>query len=131
MKKLRIGHYGDLIALVAVMNAAMAWGQSNDAATADAVLHAEMIAAMNERSAGCSRFVRLEYRYKEDLNEQRAPINRMMVAEDIRCRQCRGKCKAESLRCRSQCAGEGACLAHCDEQSSKCEAMCKQIFQCE
>jgi hypothetical protein len=55
----------------------------------------------------------------------------VMVAQDMRCRQCRGKCKAEDLRCRSQCLGEGPCLAHCEERSSKCETMCKQIFQCE
>lgn len=120
-----IRHCGALIALV--MNAAMAWGQSN----AGASVHTEMIAAINDMSVGCSRFVGSEYRYKDDANEQRLSINGVVVAEDMRCRQCRGKCKAEDLRCRSQCAGVGGCLAHCEERASKCETMCKQIFQCD
>jgi hypothetical protein len=131
MEKSHIRHYGAVIVLVVSMNAVLAWGQSNDAATADASLPVELIAALPNMSLGCSRFVSSEYRYKEDVDVQRLSTNGVMVVEDGRCLQCRGKCKAEDLRCRSQCAGEGVCLAHCEERSSKCEAMCKQIFQCE
>ena len=131
MEKSHIGHYGALIGLVVVMNAAMAWGQSNDAATTDRPLREEMTAYIEYTSEGCSTFMRSEYRYREAVNEQRPSTNGVMVAEDMRCRQCRGKCKAEDLRCRSQCAGEGPCLADCKERSSKCETMCKQVFQCE
>lgn len=131
MEKLYIGRYGVLIALVVVMNAAVVWGQPNDAATSEASLHAEMTAALKDMPTGRSRLVRSEYRYQEDINGQRLSINGVMVAEDMRCRQCRGKCKTEDLRCRSQCMGEGACLTHCEERLSKCETMCKQIFQCE
>lgn len=129
MENSHAGHYGAL-ALVVLMHAVMAWGQSNDVATADAALHAEMLIAIKDMSAGCSRFVESENRYKEDVIEQRRSTNGV-VAEDMRCRQCRGKCRAEDLRCRSQCAGEAACLAHCEDRSSKCETMRKQIFQCE
>ncbi len=66
----------------------------------------------------------------ETRDQQQSP-SEVMVAKNMSCRQCQGKCKAEALRCRSQCAGESACLAYCDEQSNKCEAMCNQIFQCE
>jgi hypothetical protein len=54
-----------------------------------------------------------------------------MVAEDMRCRQCHGKCSADSLRCRSQCASDSTCLVHCEERTRNCESMCKQIFQCQ
>jgi hypothetical protein len=53
------------------------------------------------------------------------------VAEDMRCRQCHGKCSADSLRCRSQCASDSPCLVHCEERTRNCESMCKQIFQCQ
>ncbi len=66
-----------------------------------------------------------------DSRDQQQTAFEVVVAEDMRCRQCRGKCKAEELRCRSQCVGEGACLAHCEERLNQCEAMCKQLFQCE
>lgn len=66
-----------------------------------------------------------------ETKDQPPSTTKVLVAEDMRCRQCRGKCKAEDLRCRSQCAREDGCLAHCNEQLSKCETMCKQIFQCE
>jgi hypothetical protein len=123
--------YGAFIALVVVMNSVIVWGQSNVMATADASLPAEMTVALKDMTAGCGRFLRSEHRYKDDVNEQRPSISGAMVAEVLRCPQCRGKCKAEELRCRSQCAGEGTCLANCEGRSSKCEAMCKQIFQCE
>jgi hypothetical protein len=131
MEKSYIGRCGFLIALVVMMNAAMVWGQSNDAATADGPLREEMIADIKDLSAGCSTFVRPEYRYRNDINKQRPPTNGILVAEDMRCRQCRGKCTAENLRCRSQCSGDSACLAQCEERSSRCETICKQIFQCE
>ena len=131
MEKSHIGRYGFLIALVVMMNAGMVWAQSNDTATADGPLREAMIAYIKDTSAGCSTFMRPEYRYSEDVNEQRPSINGVMVAEDMRCRQCRGKCAAERLRCRSQCASDSACSVHCDERSSECEATCKQIFQCE
>lgn len=131
LKKAHIGRYGVLIALVVVMNVAMVWGQSNDITTADGPLCEEMIADVKEMSAGRNTFARSEYRFSDDLNRQRPLTNGVMVAEDMRCRQCRGKCKAEELRCRSQCASENVCLVRCEERSSNCEAMCKQIFQCE
>lgn len=70
MEKSHAGHYGALIALMIVMNAAMAFGQSHGAATADAALGAEMIAVINDMSAGGSRFVKSEYRHQDNLNEQ-------------------------------------------------------------
>jgi hypothetical protein len=130
MEKSHIGRYGFLIALVVMMNAGMV-AQSNDTATADGPLREDMIAYIKDTSAECSTFMRPEYRYSEDVNEQRLSINGVMVAEDMRCRQCRGKCAADNLRCRSQCASDSACLVHCGERSSNCEAMCKEIFQCE
>lgn len=131
MEKSYVGRCGALIAFVIMMNAAMAFGQSHDAATADASFHAEMIPAVKDTSVACSRFVRSGYQSEGDISERRPSINGVMVVEDMRCRQCRGKCKAEDLRCRSQCVGESACLAQCEERSSKCETMCKQVFQCE
>lgn len=131
MEKSHIGRYGALIALVVVMNAAMAWEQPNDAATADGTLHAEMLADIKVIAAGCGRFVESEYRCKEDVDQQRPSTYGVMVAEYMSCQQCRGKCKAEDLRCRSQCLGESTCLAHCEERSSNCETMCKQIFHWE
>lgn len=131
MEQTHVGHYSAFIALVVVMNAAIVWGQPNAMATADAALPAEITVAFKDMTAECGRFLRSEYQYKGDVNEPRLSINGVMVADVMRCPQCRGKCKAEDLRCRSQCAGEGACLANCEERLSKCETMCKQIFQCE
>jgi len=131
MEKSCIGRCGALIMLLVVMYWAMAWGHLADAATADALSHAEMIAAVTTTSVECSKGVSFGYRHQENVNEQRPSTNGLMVAEDMRCRGCRGKCKAENLKCRSQCAGEDACLAHCEEQLSKCETMCQQLFQCE
>lgn len=131
MEQSHTGHYITLIAFVIVMNAVMVWLQSNDAATADASSQAEMITATNDMSTRCGTSVNPEYRYGNDVNGPRPSTNRVMVAEDMRCRQCRGKCKAENLRCRSQCVSESPCLADCDERWSKCETSCKQVFQCE
>lgn len=121
-------HVGRYLALVVIVNAGMVWAQSNATLTSDGPLPEGIIAFFKETSTGCSTFARHEYRYSENINEQRPSINGVMVAEDMRCRQCRGKCAAEGLRCRSQCAGDSACLVHCEERSSNCEVMCKQIF---
>lgn len=67
----------------------------------------------------------------EGINDQRPSTNGLMVAEVMQCRQCRGKCAALNLQCRSQCLSDSACLVLCQEQSSQCETTCKQIFQCE
>lgn len=131
MKESRIGSLIVLIALVIMMNTAMVWGQSKDITIADGPLREEVIAGIKEMSSGCSPFARPEYRDWNAVNEQRPSANGVMVAEDMRCRQCRGKCAAESLRCRSQCVGDPACLDRCQERTDKCEAMCKQVFQCE
>jgi hypothetical protein len=116
MEKSYIGRYGFLIAFVVMVHAGMAWSQPNDTTTANRSSHED------ETSPGCSIVM---------INAQRPPTKRILVAEDMRCQQCRGKCTAENLRCRSQCSGDSACLAQCEERSSKCETMCKQIFQCE
>lgn len=131
MMKSHISYYAALIALLVVMNAAMAFGQSHDASTANAEVCAGMIVAINDRSEGDNRFAKSEYRHQENVNEQRPSTNGLMVAEDMRCRGCRGKCKADNLRCRSQCVGDDTCLAQCEERSSKCETLCKQLFQCQ
>lgn len=132
MEKSYSRHYGSLIILVIVINAAMVWGQSNDNAIADKPSWEETVAGINEMSGGCSTFMSSEYLYGNDVKKDQWPsINGVMVAENMRCRQCRGKCKAEDLRCRSQCVSESPCLVDCDERWSKCETMCKQVFQCE
>lgn len=130
MEKPRIGGYGFLIALVIMLHVGMVWARSDDTATAGPS-HEAMIASINDPSSACSTFMRPEDRYREDVNKQRPSTNGVLVAEDMRCRQCRGKCKADNLRCRSQCAGDSACLTQCDERSSDCEALCKQVFKCE
>lgn len=68
---------------------------------------------------------------REGINDQRPSTNGLMVAEVMQCRQCRGKCTAVNLQCRSQCASDSACLVQCQERSRQCDATCKQIFQCE
>ena len=131
IERSHIRHYGVFIAFVVVTNAAVAWGQPNGATPADASLHAETIATVNDISVECSGVVRSEYQHKETFNELPPSSNGVLVVEDMRCRQCRGKCKAEDLRCRSQCVGENPCLIQCEERASKCETMCKQFFRCE
>lgn len=131
MEKPHIRRYGFFIALVIMVNAGMVWAQSDDTATATRPLREAMIAPINDLSSACSTFMRPEYRYRVDVNEQRPSTNGVLLAEDMRCRQCRGKCTADNLRCRSQCAGDSACLTQCDERSNNCEALCKQVFQCE
>ena len=126
MEKPHIGRYGFLIALVVLVNAGMAW-----ALTADGPPHEPIRASVNDPSAGCRIFMGSEDRYRENVIDQRSSTNGVMVAEDMRCRQCRGKCAADNLRCRSQCIGDSACLARCDEMKSTCEVTCKQLFSCE
>ena len=140
MGKSQVGSCGFLIALAVMVNAGIVLAQSNGIPTADRPFPEEMISFINETSTACDTFTKAEHRYRardEDaqetqkgITEQRSSINGVMVTEDMRCRQCRGKCAAESLRCRSQCADDSACLVHCEERSSKCEEICKQIFQC-
>jgi len=126
MEKSQIGRYGFLIAFVVFVHVGMAW-----ALTADVLPHETIMTSVNDPSAGCSTLMGPEDRYRENVNDQRPSTNGVMVAEDMRCRQCRGKCAADNLRCRSQCLGDSACLAQCDERSSECEALCKQLFKCE
>ena len=140
MVKSWAGYYGFLIPLVVLLNAGKVWAQSNDASPFDSPLPSEMITSIKETSNWCGTFTKPDYRYgkseadggetQNDVTEQRPSPNRMMVTEDMRCRQCHGKCTADSLRCRSQCLSDSACLVHCEERSSKCNEMCKQIFQC-
>ena len=126
MEKPHIGRYGFLIVLVVLVNAGMAW-----ALTADGPPHEAIMASVSDPSAGCSTFMGPEDRYRENVIDQRPSTNGVMVAEDMRCRQCRGKCAADNLRCRSQCLGDSTCLARCDEMKSTCEVTCKQLFPCE
>ena len=127
----QVGRYQILIALVVIVNTGMAWAQSNDRMTADGPLADSLTAFTKETSIGCSTFARYEYELTEELSEQRPSINGVMVADDMRCRQCRGKCTADNLRCRNQCLGDSACLAQCDEMKSTCETTCKQLLSCE
>lgn len=131
VKQLLIRCSGALIALVVMMNAAVVLGQSHEVGIADEPIREETVADIKDRSAECSMVARSENWYQENVREQRPSTKGVLVAEEMRCRQCRGKCSAENLRCRSRCSGDSACLAHCEERSSKCEVMCRQIFQCE
>ena len=117
MKGSHIGRYGVLVVLVVMMNAGMVWAQANERKLST--------------SQECGTVMRAEDRFAEDVNEQRLVTDGVMVAEDIRCRQCRGKCTADNLRCRSQCLGDSACLPQCEERKSTCETTCKQLFSCE
>ena len=126
MGKLHTGRYGFLIALVVLVNAGMVWALTTDGPPREA-----MMASVNDPPAGCTTFMGPEDRYRENVNERQPATDRVMVAEDMRCRQCRGKCTADNLRCRSQCLGDSACLAQCDEMKSTCEVTCKQLFSCE
>jgi len=117
MEKSHIGRYGVLVAFVAMMNAGMVCAQANEGKIST--------------SQGCITVMRVEDWFAVDVNEQRLLTDGVMVAEDMRCRQCRGKCTADNLRCRSQCLGDEACFAQCDERKSTCEATCKQLFSCE
>ena len=121
MEKAHTGRYSFLIALVVLMNVGMVWAQANE----------EKGTSIKETLTECSTVTSIEYEHTKDINDQRLSTNGVMVAEDMRCRQCRGKCTAENLRCRSQCLGDSTCLAQCEERSSTCGATCKQLFSCE
>lgn len=122
---------GALITLVVTMNAAVVLGQPHDMGIADKPIREEIAVDIKDRLAECSTVARSEYWYQANFREQRPSTKGVLVAEDMRCRQCRGKCSTENLRCRSQCSGDSACLTQCEERSNMCEAMCKQIFKCE
>ena len=123
MEKPHIGRYGFLIALGVLVHAGMVWALTDNGTPRDA-----MMVSANDLSAGCSAFTGPQDRYRENVNDQRQSPNGVMVAEDMRCRQCRGKCTADNLRCRSQCLGDSTCLTQCDEMKSTCETTCKQLF---
>lgn len=117
MKQLSSGRFGCLLALMVMIHTGMVWAQEN----------AEIMVSLK----GPSPVMSAVERCVERMSAQRLSSDGVMVAEDMRCRQCRGKCAADNLRCRSQCLGNDACLTQCDEQKSVCEATCKQIFSCE
>ena len=132
--------YGVFLALLVMLNAGTIWAQTNDTSPSENFVASDMIASRSQTSAWCGTFAKPwdhdsqpEVKYGKvriDVTEK-PDINGMMVAEDMRCRQCHGKCEADSLRCRSQCLSDSACLVHCEERSSKCTAMCKELFQCQ
>ena len=156
MEQSQIERYGWIIVLMVMVNVGMVWAQANDTPAADSSGYEEMAAVIPATAAECRPLPRHAYR-DEDRTEtwgEREPaatsdalreqegipeprpladgvMDGVMVAEDMRCRQCRGKCAADSLRCRSQCAGDSTCEIHCQERTEKCEALCKQVFQCE
>lgn len=117
MKQLTSGRFGCLLALLIVSHAGAAWAQQN----------AEIIVSLE----GPSQVIRSVEQCVEGMSAQRLSHDGVMVAEDMRCRQCRGTCAADNLRCRSRCLGDDACLTQCDEHKSTCEASCKQLFSCE
>jgi hypothetical protein len=132
--------YSVFIALLVMVNPGSVRGQANHASPSERLVMSEMTASSNETSNWCGTFATPWYRDEHpevtygkvwnDITEKPA-IDGIIVAEDMRCRQCHGKCEADSLRCRSQCLSDNACLVHCEERSSKCTAMCKQLFQCQ
>lgn len=109
----------------------LAMGQSMDSINTSGPLREEVIADIKEMFVGCGAFARPEYRDGDDINEHRPPASGVVAAEDMRCRQCRGKCMAESLRCGNQCAGDPDCFERCQERTANCEVMCKRIFRCD
>ncbi|CAI4029713.1 hypothetical protein DNFV4_00131 [Nitrospira tepida] len=128
MKKLPVARSGFVLVLVVLVNAGMVWAQSHDASDDDPSRHEAMVTFIQDRAAECRPFPSHEYRDgdrsetrgeeersatsdavrgQEGITEPRPSINDgVKVAEDMRCRQCRRKCAADSLRCRSQCAGD-------------------------
>ena len=129
MAKSQIGRVGLLIALVAMLSTEMALARPNDSPAGSLPLPDETGAIVHEGLTVCGAVTRPEF--QQDSDEQRGQVGGVIVAEDMRCRQCHGKCSADSLRCRSQCASDSPCLVHCEERTRNCESMCKQIFQCE
>ena len=129
MGKPQVEGAGLVIALVAVLSTQMVFARPNDTPTGHLALPDETIAIVHERSTVCDPAARREF--QQDSDKQRGQVDGVMVAEDMRCRQCHGKCSADSLRCRSQCVSDSPCLVHCEERTRNCESMCKQIFQCQ
>ena len=129
MWKPQIGGLGLLIALVAVLSTEMVLARLIDTSIDNVPWPDQTSAIVHDRSAACGTTTRPEF--QQDGNEPRGQVDGVMVAEDMRCRQCHGKCSADSLRCRSQCASDSPCLVHCEERTRNCESMCKQIFQCQ
>jgi hypothetical protein len=140
MRKSQTRLYGGFIALLVLLNAGTIRAQTNDTSPSESHVASDTIASSGEITTWCATLANPWYRdgqpaekygeVRNDVTEKPAIIG-MMVAEDMRCRQCHGKCDADNLRCRSQCLGDSACLVHCEERSSKCTAMCKQLFQCQ
>ena len=132
--------HGVFISLLVMLNAGTITAQTNEILPSESLVTSDLIASSNETSTWCGTFAKPWYRdaqpevkygkLRSDGTEKPA-INGMMVAEDMRCRQCHGKCEADTLRCRSQCLSDSACLVHCEERSNKCTTMCKQLFQCQ
>jgi hypothetical protein len=129
MGKPQIGGLGLLIALVAVLSTEMVLARLIDTPTDNRPSPDRAMAIVHDRSAACGTTTRPEF--QDDGDEPRRQVDGVIVAEDMRCRQCHGKCSADSLRCRSQCASDSPCLVHCEERTRNCESMCKQIFQCQ
>ena len=129
MGKPQIGGLGLLIAFVAVLSTDMVLARLIDTSTENVPSPDRMSAIVHDRSAACGTTTRPEF--QQDGNDPRGQVDGVMVAEDMKCRQCHGKCSADSLRCRSQCASDSPCLVHCEERTRNCESMCKQIFQCQ
>ena len=128
MGKPQIGGVG-LIAFVAVLSTDMVLARLIDNPYRNVPSPDRMSAIVHDRSAVCGTTTKA--RVQQDGDDPRGQVDGVMVAEDMRCRQCHGKCSADSLRCRSQCASDSPCLVHCEERTRNCESMCKQIFQCQ
>lgn len=130
-----------ILGLLVTVQAGAVWAQSNEKSPPDSLLRGGTIATIEETLTRCGTLTNVEYRYGEpeksadkiqhDVTQPLSSGNDVMVAEDMRCRQCHGKCSADNLRCRSQCLNDSACMTHCEERSTKCTEMCKQIFQCQ
>lgn len=119
--------YSVFIAFLVMVNPGSVRGQANHASPSERLVMSEMIVSSNETSSWCGTFAtpwygdeHPEVTYGKVWNDiaEKPAIDGIMVAEDMRCRQCHGKCEADSLRCRSQCLSERACLVHCGERAS-------------
>ena len=108
MGKPQIGGLGLLIALVAVLSTEMVLARLIDISTENVPSPDRTSAIVRDRSAACGTTTRPEF--QQDDNQPRGQVDGVMVAQDMRCRQCHGKCSADSLRCRSQCASDSPCL---------------------
>ena len=130
-----------VVAFILMMQMEMVWSQVNTPSPSDSAPPGGIIAVIKKTSAWCGASTNVESRYgapeketgrmQQDITGPQASDASVVVAEDMHCRQCHGKCAADNLRCRSQCLEDSTCLAHCEERSSKCTTMCKQVFQCQ